>query len=51
VSTLVSEQVSAGRHEVVFNGENISSQILFCQLNAKSKYDNYISTKKMILLK
>jgi len=49
--TLINKQTDAGRHTISFNAENISSQILFYQLTAQSKTVDFISTKKMILLK
>jgi beta-glucanase (GH16 family) len=51
LSTLLNGQVDAGKHQILFNAENISTQVLFCQLTAESKNNDYISTKKMILLK
>ncbi len=51
VSTLLSKQVDAGNHEILFNAKDISSQVLFCQLTAETKDNDFISTKKMILLK
>jgi photosystem II stability/assembly factor-like uncharacterized protein len=52
VATLVNEYKPAGSYEVEFNshsgeGQNISSGIYFYQLKA----DNFLETKKMILLK
>lgn len=47
ITTLVNEEKPAGKHEVEFNAENLSSGICFYQLKA----GKYINTKKMILLK
>ena len=51
ISTIVNKNFSAGKHEVFFNAENISSQVLFYQVTAQSKNNNFISTKKMIVIK
>jgi hypothetical protein len=45
--TLVNEKQKAGTYEVTFEGNNLSSGIYFYQL----KSDNFIETKKFILLK
>lgn len=47
ITTLVNKEVSAGNHEVEFIAINLPSGIYFYQLQA----DNFIETKKMILLK
>ncbi|MBN1632586.1 MAG: T9SS type A sorting domain-containing protein [Ignavibacteria bacterium] len=47
VSVLVNENLSPGSYEVEFNGEYYSSGVYFYRLQA----DNYIETKKMILMK
>ncbi len=52
IATLVDEEKQPGTYEVVFNshsgeGRNLTSGVYFYQLKA----DNYIKTKKMILLK
>ena len=47
VETLVNEIKTAGSYEVKFNGSNLSSGIYFYQL----KTNNYIATKKLLLLK
>jgi len=47
VKTLVNEVKNPGKYKIEFNGSNLSSGIYFCRLKA----ENYISTKKMILLK
>jgi hypothetical protein len=47
VTTLVNEEVSAGKHESVFNANRFSSGVYFYQLKA----GEFMSVKKMILLK
>ena len=47
VVTLVNSERSAGNYEVEFYASNLSSGIYFYQL----KTDNYVETKKMILLR
>jgi hypothetical protein len=47
IATLVNEEKPAGEYEIEFDGSNLSSGIYFYQLKA----DNFISTKKLILLK
>jgi hypothetical protein len=47
VTTLVNSEIDAGNHQINFNGSSFSSGIYFYQLKA----DNYISNKKMILVK
>jgi hypothetical protein len=47
IVTLVNEEKPTGEYEVEFNGSNLSSGIYFYQLRT----NNYISTKRMILLK
>jgi hypothetical protein len=47
IATLVNEEKSAGNYTVKFDGSKLSSGIYFYQLKA----ENYISTKKLILLK
>lgn len=47
VTTLVNEEKSAGRYEVIFNASGLASGIYFYRLQA----ENYVETKKMILLK
>jgi len=47
VATLVNEENPAGEYELEFNAEELTSGIYFYQL----KTDNYIKTKKMILLR
>ncbi|MGA3286995.1 MAG: T9SS type A sorting domain-containing protein [Bacteroidota bacterium] len=46
IVTLVNEKKASGNYEVTFNASNLSSGIYFYQL----KTENYIQTKKMILL-
>jgi hypothetical protein len=47
VSTLINSEQNSGYHEVAFNGSKLSSGIYFFRMQA----GNYISTKKMILMK
>jgi len=47
IATLVNEYKPAGEYQFEFNNENLSSGIYFYQLKA----DNYLETKKMILIK
>jgi hypothetical protein len=47
VATLVNSDLAKGRYEINFKGNDISSGIYFYTLKA----GNYVSTKKMILLK
>jgi beta-glucanase (GH16 family) len=51
LSTIINDQMNSGQHEIFFNSKDISSQILFCQLTAKSPANHHITTKKMVLLK
>ena len=47
VAKLVSEELTSGKHETVFDASRFSSGIYFYQLKA----GNYIDTKKMVLVK
>ena len=47
VSTLLSEQMSAGRHEITFNASNLASGVYFYRLESGKNY----MLKKMVLLK
>ncbi|MFZ1081395.1 MAG: T9SS type A sorting domain-containing protein, partial [Candidatus Kryptoniota bacterium] len=47
VETLVSGPQAAGFHTAPFNGTKLASGVYFYQM----RIDNYISTKKMLLLK
>jgi 5-hydroxyisourate hydrolase-like protein (transthyretin family) len=47
ITTLVNEEKSAGRYEILFNAENLPSGIYFYRLQA----GDYIETKKMVLMK
>ncbi len=54
VTTLVNEEKTAGKYIVNFNGDNLASGIYFYQLRAtpiSGQAENFISTKKMLLLK
>jgi len=47
IATVVSEEKSAGKYEIEFDGSNLSSGIYFYELKTRS----YTVTKKMVLLK
>ena len=47
VATLVNEEKPSGEYDVQFNGSGLTSSVYFYQLKA----ENYIETKKMILLR
>ena len=47
VTTLVDEELNAGKHEIVFDASRLSSGVYFYQLKA----GEFIETKKMILVK
>jgi photosystem II stability/assembly factor-like uncharacterized protein len=47
ITTLVNEELSAGKHETSFDASQLSSGIYFYQIKA----GNFIQTKKMILIK
>ncbi len=52
LKTLVNSSIAAGKHQIVFNGENFASGIYFYQLEAKSRNGkNSVLTKKMVLLR
>jgi hypothetical protein len=47
VVTLVNEHLNAGYHEYEFNASNLASGIYIYRIKA----DNFVDTKKMILLR
>ncbi len=47
IETLINNHVPAGRHKVLFDAGELASGFYFCQL----KSENYLETKKMLLLK
>ncbi len=47
IKTLVAREETAGNYEIKFNGSDLSSGIYFYTMSV----DNYIATKKMIMLK
>ena len=49
VATLVNNELSSGKHKIVWNADKFSSGVYFYQLNVKN--ENKIITKKMLLLK
>lgn len=51
ISKLVNEQITAGYHNVEFNGSNLSSGMYFYRINADGNGQNFVSTKKMVLIK
>ncbi|MFA3783787.1 T9SS type A sorting domain-containing protein [Melioribacteraceae bacterium 4301-Me] len=55
ISTLLNGEISAGNHSVLFNAINLPSGVYFYRLEAHSnttgKETNFISTKKMLLIK
>ena len=54
IATLVNESLPAGIHNIVFNGENLSTGVYYYKLLVKSnerKQPDYIDVKKMILVK
>ena len=54
IATLVNETLPAGIHNIVFNGENLSTGVYYYKLLVKSnerKQPDYIDVKKMILVK
>ena len=54
IATLVNETLPAGIHNIVFNGENLSTGVYYYKLLVKSsdkKQPDYVDVKKMILVK
>ena len=54
IATIVNETLPAGIHNIVFNGENLSTGVYYYKLLVKSnerKQPDYIDVKKMILVK
>jgi len=51
VGKLVNEQLTAGYHNVQFNGSNLASGMYFYRISANGGSQNFISTKKMVLIK
>jgi type 1 fimbria pilin len=51
VATLVNEEQQPGYYEVQFNGNSLASGLYIYRLSANSGAGNYISTKKMMMIK
>jgi hypothetical protein len=51
VAKLVNEVKTAGYYTVEFNGANLSSGTYFYRINAEGSGQNFVTTKKMVLLK
>ncbi|MCX6150695.1 MAG: T9SS type A sorting domain-containing protein [Ignavibacteriales bacterium] len=54
IATLVDENLSAGVHNVLFNGEQLSTGVYYYKLQVKSNEKNhpdYLEVRKMILVK
>lgn len=51
VATLVNDVKTAGYYTVKFNGSNLSSGIYFYRISAESNGNNFVSSKKMTLVK
>ena len=51
VSRLVNGQVAAGYHNIQVNGSNLSSGMYFYRISAEGNGQNFISTRKMVLIK
>lgn len=53
IQSLLNEYIQKGRYSVLFNAFNLPSGIYYYKImaNSNSKAGNYVSIKKMILLK
>lgn len=51
VAKLVNEVKTAGYYTVQFNGANLASGMYFYRINAEGNSQNFVSTKKMVLIK
>lgn len=51
VAKLVNEVKTAGYYSVQFNGANLSSGMYFYRINAEGSGQNFVTTKKMVLIK
>ena len=51
VMTLINEQRTAGYYTVQMNGNNLSSGMYFYRINAEGNGQNFVSTKKLVLIK
>ncbi len=48
VAQIINTELTAGTHEVVFNGQNLASGVYFYSINVQ---DKFFEVKKMLLLK
>lgn len=51
VSTLLNEEVVSGYHTVKFDGSKLSSGVYYYRIFAKSEKEEFVKTKKLVLLK
>jgi hypothetical protein len=51
VAKLVNEVKTAGYYSVQFNGANLASGMYFYRINAEGSGQNFVTTKKMVLIK
>ena len=51
IAKIVNEQITAGYHNVQFNGANLSSGMYFYRINADGNGKNFVSVKKMVMIK
>ncbi len=51
IATLVNQQLKPGSYEVTFDGTNFPSGVYFYKFEAKSEVNEFIDSKKMIILK
>lgn len=47
ITTLLNEEISAGHHQIIFNGDHLSSGVYYYQIRA----GDFSQTKKLILMK
>ena len=51
VTKLVNETKTAGYYSLNFNASNLSSGVYFYRISAEANGQNFVSTKKMMLIK